>query len=587
MSGALPTGAQPPPSRRLRALARISLIASAIALVWAGPLRGQQTNGSRGSGDTSAAREAMRRAMAEPDSWPSYGRDYTNQRFSPLTQITNANVNHLRLAWRYRTGIPQPFQASPIVVDGMMFVSLPLNHLVALDARTGAKRWDYVQPLGTTVHCCGPVNRGVAVYGGRVYMGTLDARLVALDARTGARAWEVEVDDNRRGYSITGAPLAVDDLIVTGVSGGEYGVRGHTSAYDAATGTLRWRWYTIPSPVDGGWTGSWSTTDPFGTPLNRDIAAEKSAVDRYATAWQTGGGPVWQTPAYDPNLGLIFFTVGNPSPDLDGTLRPGDNLYTDSIVALELKSGRLRWSFQQVPHDVWDLDPASPVVLVDDAAGTLTPAVAQAGKTGWVYVTDRRRGRPIHRSEAFVPQENLFARLEEGKPVRIAPGAMGASEWSPAAWSPDQGYLYVAGIDMPMVYLAKQEPRKPPAEWWGGVIGPVKPGNRPSGIFSAIDLHTGKIVWRYTTPRPLVGGAVATAGGLVFTGTADKELVALDARTGARLWRFEAAAGVNAPPVTYAIDGVQYVAVAAGGNWSINSPIGDEVLVFSLQGEGR
>ena len=184
MSGALPRGAQPSPSRRLRALARISLVASAIALVWAGPLRGQQTNGSRGSGDISAAREAMRRAMAEPDSWPSYGRDYTNQRFSPLTQITNANVNLLRLAWRYRTGIPQPFQASPIVVDGMMFVSLPLNHLVALDARTGTKRWDYVQPLGTTVHCCGPVNRGVAVYGGRFYMGTLDARRVALDART-------------------------------------------------------------------------------------------------------------------------------------------------------------------------------------------------------------------------------------------------------------------------------------------------------------------------------------------------------------------------------------------------------------------
>lgn len=560
---------------------KLMAVAVVVACVSAG--HAQQPQAARGTFDAVAASEAMRRAMADSASWPSYGRDYTNQRFSLLSQITTANVSQMRLAWRYRTGVPQPFEASPIVVDATMYVSLPLNHVVALDARTGQKKWDYVHPLGKTVHCCGPVNRGVAVYGGRVYMGTLDARLVALDARTGARVWEAEVDDNQRGYSITAAPLAVEGLILTGVSGGEYGIRGHISAYDARTGELRWRWHTIPSPVEGGWTGTWATTDAFGTPLNRDIAAEKAAVDKYPNAWQTGGGPVWQTPAYDPALGLIFFTVGNPSPDLDDTQRPGDNLYTDSVVAVELKTGKRRWHFQEVPHDIWDLDPASPVVLVDvrDAAGTMTPAVAQAGKSGWVYVLDRRDGRPIRRSEPFVPQENLFSRLKEKEPIRIAPGAMGGSEWSPAAWSPKDGYLFVAAIDVPMLYMAKQEPLKPPAEWWGGVIAPVKT-DRPAGIFSAIDLHTGRIVWRHTTPRPLVGGALATAGGLVFTGTSDKELIALNARSGEKLWAFEAGAAVNAPPITYAIDGVQYVAVAAGGNWVINSPLGDEVLVFAV-----
>lgn len=515
--------------------------------------------------------------------WPSYGRDFTNQRFSPLQHITPANVSQLRLAWRYRTGVAQPFEASPIVIGDVMYVSLPLNHVVALDARTGAKRWQYTHAFAKTVHCCGPVNRGVAVADGRVYMGTLDAKLIALNADTGARVWEAQVDDNTRGYSITGAPLAVNGLVITGVSGGEYGIRGHISAYDGATGQMRWRWHTIPSPEEGGWEGRWAATDPFGVSLNRNIAAERAAADEFRHGWKTGGGPVWQTPAYDPKLGLLIFTVGNPSPDLDDSQRPGDNLYSDSIVALDL-NGKLKWHFQQVPHDVWDLDPASPVVLVDvpNNNGDIVPAVAQAGKTGWVYVLDRRTGRAIRRSEPFVPQENLFAPLAEGKPVRIAPGAMGGSEWSPTAWNPALGYLFVSGIHMPMHYLAREEPLEVPAEWWGGVISGAPDKGKPAGIFSAVDLKTGRIVWRHETTRPLVGGALATASGLVFTGTSDKEFLALDAVTGKVLWRFAANAGVNAPPVTYAIGGQQYVAVAAGGNWVVNSPIGDEVLVFTL-----
>lgn len=316
-------------------------------------------------------------AVSDTAAWASYGRDYTNQRWSSLTQLTAATVPALAPAWAYHTGIRQSFEASPIVAGGTMYVSTPLNHVLALDARTGAKRWEYAHPLGKTVACCGPVNRGVAVAGGRVFMGTLDAQLVALDAATGARQWVATVGQPDSGHSITSAPLAVGGLVVTGISGGEYGVRGYVSAYDAATGRLVWRWHTVPSPAEGGWWGTWATTDPFGTPLHRDVARERADSARHADAWRHGGGPVWQTPAYDSTLGLIIFTVGNPSPDLDGAVRPGDNRHTNSIVALELRTGRLRWATQVVPHDVWDLDPASPAVLVDvrDSTGAVVPAV--------------------------------------------------------------------------------------------------------------------------------------------------------------------------------------------------------------------
>lgn len=519
-------------------------------------------------------------ATSDTAAWASYGRDYTNQRWSLLAQITAASVGALAPAWQYRTGIRHSFEASPVVVGGTMFVSTPLNHVVALDARTGAKRWEYAHPLGKTVACCGPVNRGVAVADGRVFMGTLDARLVALDAATGAPRWAAAVGQPDSGYSITSAPLAVGGLVVTGVSGGEYGVRGYVSAYDAATGRLVWRWHTIPAPADGGWWGPWAPTDPFGTPLHRDLAREHADSARYADAWRHGGGPVWQTPAYDATLGVIVFTVGNPSPDLDGAVRPGDNRYTNSIVALELRTGRLRWATQVVPHDVWDLDPASPAVLVDvrDSTGTTVPAVAEAGKTGWVYVLDRRTGRPIRRSEPFVPHENMFAPLAGGDTVRMAPGDVGGSQWSPPAYHPGLGYLYVLGIHAPTTYMAGRQERNPPADWWGGVFAV----ERPSGILSAIDLNTGRIAWQHRTPGPLVGGAVATAGDLVFVGTSERELLAFDARTGAVRWRHQAEAGVNAPPITYALDGRQFVAVAAGGNWTLHTPMGDALLVFAL-----
>jgi alcohol dehydrogenase (cytochrome c) len=524
---------------------------------------------------------ALRRAMADSSNWPSYGRDYTNQRYSPLSQINTVNIGSLTLAWHYATGIALAFEASPVVIGNIMYVSTPLNHVVALDARTGHKLWEYAESLGTTVHCCGPVNRGVAVYGGRVYMGTLDARLVALDAKTGAKAWGVRVADNEQGYAVDGAPVAADGKVIVGVSGAEYGIRGRVSAYDAATGAEVWRFYTIPSPDQGGWWGKWSATDPFGVPLHRDLARERADSAKYADAWKVGGGSVWQAPAIDRDLGLVIFAVGNPSPDLDGSVRPGDNLYTNSIVAVDLGSGKLRWWFQELPHDVWDLDAASPVVLVDvpRADGRTIPAVAQAGKTGWVYLLERATGRPIRRSQAFVPQENLFAQPTPAG-VRMLPGANGGSEWSAPAYSPETGYLYVLGLHQPMYYKTKHQPLQPPALWLGGIF--VGTGEEQYGLFSAIDLATGKIAWQKRIKDPMIGGALATAGGVVFTGTKDKRFLAVDAKSGRELWSYAAGAGVNAPAITYVVNGQQFVAVAAGGNYQINAPRGDQVLAFAL-----
>jgi PQQ-dependent dehydrogenase (methanol/ethanol family) len=542
-----------------------------------------------GGGDNRAknaqADSAMRVAMADSSNWASYGRDYTNQRYSPLTQISAANVGQLKLAWTYKTGLPYAFETSPIVVGGTMYFSTPLNHVVALDARTGQKKWEYSPTLAKTVHCCGPVNRGIAVYGGRVYMGQLDAKLVALDASNGSKVWEKQLGDPMQGYSMNGAVVAVDGKVIAGVGGGEYGIRGYVGAYDAASGDEVWRFYTIPSPEEGGWWGKWSETDPFGTKLNRNIAQERADSAKYADAWKTGGAGVWQAAAVDRELGMIYFTTGNPSPDLDGSPRPGDNLYSSSFVAVDLATGKHKWHLQEIPHDVWDLDTASPVVLMDvkDSAGGTVKAIAQAGKTGWVYVVDRATGRPIRRTDAFVPQSNMFA-LPTPEGTRMLPGANGGSEWSPTAYSPQTGYMYVLAMHQPMNYIVKPAPRQQPGLWLGGAF--VGTGEPQYGEFVAVDLNTGKIAWRNRTSKPMIGGALATAGGLVFTGTADKEFLAFDAKSGRRLWRHVANGGVNAPPITYAIDGKQYVAVAAGGNYQINSPRSDEVLVFSLEGGG-
>ena len=528
---------------------------------------------------------AIRRAMADSANWPSYGRDYTNRRYSPLAQITPATIGNLQLAWVYHTGMSTAFENSPIVVDGTMYVSTQMNHVVALDAATGQKRWEYVHQYRTTADCCGPINRGVAVYGGRVFMGTVDARLVALDAGTGGVLWDVTVGNNLEGYHITGAPIAIRGKVITGISCGEQGGRCYVTAYDAETGRLVWRFYTVPSPEEGGWWGSWTTTSLFGTPLPRDIAQEKRDSATYADAWRHGGAPMWMTAAADTALGLLYLNVGNPAPDLDGRVRPGDNLYSNSIVALDVDSGTLKWYQQVLAHDLWDYDPSSPTVLMDvrDDAGNVVPAVAEAGKTGWVYVLDRRTGAPIRRSDAFVPQENMFAVPDEHGVV-VAPGTVGGSDWSPTAYSPQTGYLYVDGNHVPQLYRRGFAELEPPAQWWGGTVSGG--GGDNYGLFSAVDLATGRIAWQVHLDQPTISGSVATAGGVVFTGLSDSLFVAYDARSGRELWRHRANAGVNAPPISYAVHGRQYVAVAAGGSLPLNSARGDELLAFTLGGVG-
>jgi alcohol dehydrogenase (cytochrome c) len=531
--------------------------------------------------DTRSADAAQMRAIADTTQWPVYGRDYGNTRYSPLAQITAANVAALAPGWVNHSGIPHSSETNPLVVDGTMYLSTALNHVLALDARTGRPRWEYKHVYKTTVDCCGPINKGVTVYGGRVFMATADARLVALDASTGEQLWDVQVGDNEAGYHMTGAPLVVEGKVIAGVSGGEQGCRCYVDAYDATTGARLWRWYTIPSPAEGGWWGTWREHDPWGTTWSRDIAKEKADSAKYPDSWQHGGGPAWHHPAYDPALGLLYVNVGNPAPDLDGTERPGDNLYTDCVVALDVKTGKVRWYYQLVSHDLWDYDASPPPVLADvrDASGRMVPAVVQAGKVPWVYVLDRRTGAPIRRSDKYLPTKNLFVPPTKAG-VMIMPGTLGGTDWSPTALDPRNGWLYLASNVLPMLYKSSPGPLRQPAQWWAGSVTSGATGN--NGLITAIDLNTGKVMWQTPTVQPLLSGVTVTAGGVLFAGLSDNKLVAYDARTGRLLWTGVAPAGVNAPPITYLLDGVQYVAVAATGAMNVGSQRGDALLTFAL-----
>jgi len=557
--------------------------------------------------------------------WSSYGRDYTNQRYSPIAQVNRENVARLAPAWAYQSGVKATFQATPIIVNGVMYVSLPYNHVVALDARTGRQLWKYEhQRRKDWKMCCGPANRGVAVSGGKVYIGTVDARLVSLDAKTGKVVWDIDAvsedvategidalhaDDplskervsGGTGIGIAMAPVVYQGKVIVGITGvgyglhieqdrpdaplgavigvaGRYGRPGFLAAFDAQTGKRVWQFDTIPPQ---GWEGQFSPTTPDGVPLSRNIEQEKATFAQYKDAWRFGGGSAWTTPAIDPKLGLLYFGTGNPSPQMDDVSRPGDNLYTVSLVALDAATGKLRWSYQQVPHDVWGYDLASPPVLFDyKHDGKTIPAVGQASKTGWFYVHDRATGQLLMKSEAFVPQSNLFARATQ-QGTRIHPGVFGGVNWSPAAVDEVQQRAFVAAMHMPVRYTLHETPAtngKPAIRYTAS-----EPIDEPKwGLLSSIDLQSGKILWQHKTPEPLVGGVLATAGGLLFTGEGNGNFDAFDSASGNLLWQYKAEAGVNAPPVTYQIDGVQYVAVAAGGNQIWGYKQGDTLLVYKL-----
>jgi alcohol dehydrogenase (cytochrome c) len=505
--------------------------------------------------------------------------NYAQTRFYPAKQIDRNNVKNLHVAWIFQTDVKESLETSPIVVDGVMYVTTSFSHVYALDAKTGVQLWHYNHKMGPiTTYCCGPNNRGVQVLGDMVYVATLDAKLVALKAKTGEVAWQSDIADPEAGYSETMAPTVIKDKVLIGTNGGEYGIRGFMKAYDAKTGKLLWTFNTVPENS----VGVWETKDATGRDMHRDIAAEKAQLAKTGDPFAKLGGGVWQNPSIDLATNRIYFVVGNPSPDLDGSIRPGDNLYTDSLVSLDLDTGKYVCHFQYIAHDVWDLDAVSPTVLVNVKGkdGKTIPGVIHAGKTGHIYVHDRKDCSLIRFSEAMVPQENMWV-LPTKDGARMLPGANGGVEWSPIATDPGQSLAYAINLHQPMTYHVENSPYPNGKLWLGGAFK-VIPSEAQSGNITAVNYDTGKIKWQVKTPEPMIGGILATAGGLVFTGEGNGKFAAYDSSNGKELWSFRAGAGVNAPPSSYMVGGKQYIVVGAGGNTQIDFHRGNNIIAFSL-----
>ena len=507
--------------------------------------------------------------------------NYANSRYYPAKQINTSNVGTLRPAFTFQTEVLESMETAPLVVDGTMYITTSYNHVYAIDPVTGKQKWHYKHKMGpVTTYCCGPNNRGVAIMGGHVFMGTLDAKLVALDAKTGKLVWDTQIADPELGYSETMAPVAVNGRILMGTNGGEYGIRGFVKSFDAKDGKLQWTFHTIP---EKGHEGVWAVNDASGRNMHRDIAAEKEQLAKQGgDFYKTLGGGVWMTPAVDLETNTAFFTVGNPSPDLYGAERPGDNLYTDSIVAVDLITGKYKWHYQYVAHDVWDLDAVSPVILTEAKGkdGKMVKVAIHGGKTGFVYVHDRATGELIRLSEPMVPIDGMWT-LPTKEGAKMMLGANGGVEWSPMAINFETRLVYAANLLQPMTYHV--EPSKYPGGklWLGGAFKTI-PSEKQSGRLSAVNLDTGKVAWKFDTDEPLIGGVLATAGGLVFNGEANGLFRAFDAKSGKKLWEYQTGAGVNAPPVSYTVGGKQYIAVAAGGNNQIDAKRGNSVVVFAL-----
>ena len=529
---------------------------------------------------TSVTPAMLEGAGGDAKNWIHSNGSYAQTRYYPGTQINASNVGKLKPAFVFQTAVMESMETAPIVQNGVMFLTTSYNHVYAVDAATGEEYWHYKHKMGPiTTFCCGPNNRGVAVLGDKLYMGTLDAKLVALDAKTGKLLWEQQIADPEKGYSETMAPAVVDGKVLIGTNGGEYGIRGFVKAYDANDGKLLWTFYTIP---EKGHEGVWAPKDATGRDMKRNIDAEKAALAKDSSFYQTLGGGVWMTPAVDTKSKTVFFVVGNPSPDLYGAIRPGDNLYTDSIVAVDLDKGTYKWHFQYVAHDVWDLDAVSPPILTQahDASGKMVDVVIHGGKTGHVYVHERNTGKLIRFSEAMIPQENMWV-LPTKEGARMLPGANGGVEWSPMSINPKLRMAYAANLHQPMTYHVEEVPYPGGKLWLGGAFKTI-PSEEQWGQLAAVNIDTGKVVWKVKTPQPLMGGTLATAGDVVFNGEGNGWFRAFDARTGKELWKFNVGAGANSPPVSYMVSGKQYVAVSAGGNTQLDFKRGNSLFVFAL-----
>ncbi len=498
--------------------------------------------------------ERLLKAEQEPQNWLTYSGNYSGWRYSKLDQINTRNVQYLKAEWVFQTGALGSFETTPLVVDGILYGTGQESRAFAVDARTGRAIWRYQRRLPDKIQaCCGLVNRGVAALGNKVFLATLDAHLVALDAKTGNVIWDVEAADYRKANVFTVAPLLVKDRVVVGVSGGEYGVRGFIDAYEAETGKRAWRFYTVPGPGEPGnetWDGD---------------------------SWKAGGAPAWITGSYDPELDLIYWPTGNPSPEYYGGQRRGDNLYSNCMLALDANTGKLKWFFQFTPHDMHDYDATEIPVLLDlELHGQPRKLLVQANRNGFFYALDRTNGKFLF-ARPF--GQVTWAREigPDGRPVllpgtdptpegtRVCPGAIGATNWWSPSYSPQTGLLYVAAREECDIFKsASSAPKFREGHiFWGSTYGPVS-DEKDWGALRALDPRTGEIKWEFKYYSAPNAGVVSTAGGLVFAGDNEGNLIALDARTGKDLWHFQTGAAIYGSPMTFALGGKQYVVIPAG-----------------------
>jgi len=486
----------------------------------------------------------------EPQNWMTYSGDYLGRRFSALDQVNTTNVRALTAKWVYQTAATGKLETSPLVVDGILYATAQDDRAFALDARTGRPIWMYQHPLpGDIRPCCGRVNRGLAILGDKVFLGTLDAHVMALDAKTGNVVWDVVAADYRTGHSFTVAPLAVKDLVVIGVSGGEYGVRGFIDAYDAATGKRRWRFYTVPGP---------------GEPGNETWEGD---------SWKVGGAPAWNTGTYDVVTNQIFWPTGNPAPSNRGAGRAGDNLYSNTLLALNTDTGKLNWYFQFTKHDEHDWDATQVPVIIDTAGGK--HLIAQANRNGFFYVIDRTTGKLLS-ANPYGKTTWSDAKDAEGRPVAnqnasptleghtVCPGALGTTNFMAPTYDPQTGLFYVTARDQCDIFSTAPQPYEAGHAYYGSAYFPSEEAKPYRGFLKAIDPATGQVKWKFEHTSPTWSGVLSTAGGLVFTGDAEGNFIAMDAAAGKPLWHFQMGGAVYAAPMAFAVDGKEYVAIAAG-----------------------
>ncbi len=513
------------------------------------------------------ASDDLLRAAQEPQNWLMYSGSYFSQRYSTLAKITPANAKNLEQKWIFQADSLQRFEATPLVVNGIMYVTQAPNDVVAIDARTGRLFWIYqYKPAAGARPCCGSVNRGLAILGDTLFMATVDAHLVAVDARNGKPLWNITVADYNKGYAMTLAPLVVKDKVIVGVAGGEYGIRGFISAYDPKTGKEIWKFYTIPGPGEPGHE-TWPNDD----------------------AWMHGGGPIWVTGSYDPNLNLTYWGVGNPGPDFDPKQRQGDNLYASSVVALDADTGKLKWHFQFTPGDEYDFDSTQVPVLADAMwSGKMRKLMMWANRNGFFYVLDRANGEFLA-GHPFVKVTWASGLDDKGRPVQTPvpegqasyPGAQGGTNWYSPSYSPRTELFYVSAFeDYGAIFHREPAEFKEGQHFSGPGTTPAIPGwPNPAGFHAAlinnwtdevghgaviaIDIHTGQPKWKYRMTDVTDSGILTTAADVLFTGSHEGFFQVLDARTGSLLWK-SSVGGQSAGPMTYEVDGKQYVAIAAG-----------------------